>query len=63
MDEPQLPAEKRKAWSYALEINQLDGDYQPSSLLSSLMEKEILGEISADEIVKKLLQTYQQDGS
>lgn len=53
--------EKRKSWEYALDLNQIDGVYKPSPLLSDLMEKEIHGEISSDEIIEKLKQSYKQD--
>ena len=53
--------EKRKSWEYALDLNQIDGAYKPSPLLSDLMEKEIHGEISSDEIIEKFKQTYKQD--
>lgn len=46
--------EKRKSWEYALDLNQIDGEYKPSPLLSDLMDKEIQGETSSDEIVEKL---------
>src|SRR4051812_22852059 len=35
--------EKRKSWEYALNLNQIDGAYKPSPLLSDMMEKEIKG--------------------
>ena len=50
--------EKRKSWEYALNLNQIDGTYKPSPLLNDLMEKEINGELSSNEIVEKLKQTY-----
>ena len=52
--------EKRKSWEYALDLNQLDGAYEPSPLLSDMMEKEIHGDLSSDEIVKKLKQVYKE---
>lgn len=52
--------EKQKSWEYALELNQIDGPYKPSPLLSEMIEKEIQGELSSDEIVKKLKQEYTQ---
>jgi hypothetical protein len=52
--------EKRKSWEYAFDLNQIDGEYKPSPLLSDLMEKEIQGEISSDEMVEKLKKAYAQ---
>jgi hypothetical protein len=52
---------KRKAWKFARSINQLDGEYKPSDILSELIEKEINGEITADEIVKLLVKKYTQE--
>lgn len=52
--------EKRKSWEYALDLNQIDGSYKPSPLFNDLMEKEINGEISSDEMVKKLKQAYER---
>lgn len=51
---------KRKSWQFAQDINQIDGEYEPSPMLSDLIEKEIHGEISSNEIVKKLKQEYKQ---
>jgi hypothetical protein len=51
---------KRKSWQFAQDINQIDGEYEPSQLLSDMMEKEIHGELSSNEIVKKLKQEYKQ---
>lgn len=52
--------EKRKSWEYALNLNQIDGEYKPSHLLSDMMEKEIQGELTSDEIVEKLKQEYKR---
>ncbi|OIK06468.1 antitoxin VbhA family protein [Bacillus sp. MUM 13] len=52
--------EKRKSWEQALELNQIDGHYEPSPLLSDMMEKEIQGELSSGEIVERLKQSYRQ---
>lgn len=55
-------AEKKgESWRFALDINQIDGPYKPSPFLSDMMEKEIQGEISSDEIIEKLRQVYKQD--
>lgn len=52
--------EKRKSWENAISLNQLDGPYQPSPLLTDMMEKEIQGVLSSDDIVEKLKQTYKE---
>lgn len=52
--------EKRKSWGYALDLSQIDGEYKPSPLLSDLIEKEIHGELTSDEIVEKLKSEYGQ---
>mgnify|MGYP007008944170 CR=1 FL=1 len=57
----ELLEEKRKSWEFALDLNQIDGPYKPSPLLSDMMEKEIQGKISSDEIAEKLRQVYKQD--
>jgi hypothetical protein len=50
--------EKRKSWEFAVDLNQIDGAYKPSPLLSDMMEKDVLGELTSDEIVEKLKQEY-----
>ena len=52
--------EKRKTWEYAINLNQIDGEYRPSPLLADMMEKEIHGELSSDDIIEKLKQAYKQ---
>lgn len=52
--------EKQKSWEDAINLNQIDGPYKPSPLLSDLMQKEITGELSSDEIVEKLKIEYKQ---
>ncbi|HCX49594.1 MAG TPA: hypothetical protein DG757_11310 [Bacillus sp. (in: Bacteria)] len=52
--------ERRKSWEYAVDLNQIDGEYKPSPLLTGLMEKEIHGELSSDEIVKELKNAYKE---
>lgn len=52
--------EKQKPWEYAVDLNQIDGAYETSPLLTDMMEKEIYGDLSSDEIVEKLKQTYKQ---
>lgn len=53
--------QKRKSWEYALDLNQIDGEYKPSPLLAGLMEKEINGKLSSDEIVRKLKNAYMEN--
>ncbi|KAB2328001.1 hypothetical protein F7731_26140 [Cytobacillus depressus] len=53
--------DKQKLWKFALNINQIDGPYEPSLLLSNMMEQEIRGAISSDEIVQKLMLAYKQE--
>lgn len=50
--------EKRQDWEYAINLNQIDGPFEPSEKLKELMEKEINGEIKSDEIVKILVKKY-----
>lgn len=53
--------ERRKSWGNALDLNQIDGPYEPSPLLSDMMEKEIHGEITSEEMVEKLKSAYKQE--
>jgi hypothetical protein len=45
---------------YAIDLNQIDGEYRPSPLLADMMEKEIHGELSSDDMIEKLKQAYKQ---
>ena len=47
--------EKRKAWEWGIGTNQLDGEWIPSEELKELMEKEINGEITTEEIREILI--------
>ncbi|MEC2056163.1 hypothetical protein I6J18_01545 [Peribacillus psychrosaccharolyticus] len=38
--------ENQKAWIYAVNLNQIDGAYHPSALLTAMMKDEIQGGIS-----------------
>lgn len=49
--------EIQKAWIYAIKLNQRDGAYQPSALLTDMMKDEIQGKITTEEIVSKLKKT------
>lgn len=50
--------EKRENWEFAININQLDGEWVPSKEYKELMEKEINGEISKQEIREILNKKY-----
>jgi hypothetical protein len=50
--------EKRKAWEWGIGMNQLDGEWIPSEELKELMEKEINGEITTEEIREILIKKY-----
>lgn len=50
--------EKRKAWNFAIGLNQIDGEYKPSETLAKLIEKEINSEIEGEEILKILTEKY-----
>jgi hypothetical protein len=52
--------EKRKNWKYAVDLNQIDGPYKPSSLLDDLVEKKNQGKVSSDDIVKRLVEEYEE---
>ena len=52
--------ENQKAWIYAINLNQIDGGYQPSPLLTAMMMDEIQGNITSEEIVNKLKETYKK---
>lgn len=49
---------KRKNWEFALNMNQLDGEYIPSDELKELVEREINSEITTEEIVEILNKKY-----
>lgn len=48
---------KREAWDYAIGIVQLDG-IKPSDEFLELVEKEIRGEITRDDIRRALIEKY-----
>lgn len=52
--------EKRKAWEFGININQLDRAWEPSKEFKELMEREINGEITTDQMVKILVKKYTQ---
>jgi len=50
--------EKIKKWENAIALNQLDGEWIPSKEFMDLMEKEINGEITTEEMRKILTEKY-----
>ncbi|MBK5200329.1 MAG: antitoxin VbhA family protein [Spirochaetaceae bacterium] len=42
--------QKRASWDFAININQLDGEWIPSDEYKELIEKEINGEITIQEM-------------
>jgi hypothetical protein len=49
---------KRKAWDFAININQLDGEWIPSSEYKELMERQIEGEITTQQMRELLNKKY-----
>jgi len=50
--------EKRKAWEFARNINQLDGEWVPSDEYMELVEKQIHGEITTQDMIEILNKKY-----
>ncbi len=50
--------EKRRAWESAIALNQLDGEWIPSDEYMELVEKEINGEITTQEMINILNKKY-----
>ena len=50
--------EKRKDWEFGININQLDGAWEPSKEFKELVEREIRGEITTDQMVAILVKKY-----
>lgn len=50
--------EKRQAWEDAINMSQIDVHWEPDKEMKELIEKEINGEITTDEIVKFLVKKY-----
>ena len=50
--------DKRKSWNNAIAINQVKGDWIPDEEYLTLIEQEINGEITTEEIVKMLVNKY-----
>lgn len=53
-----LKKEKRAAWDFAININQLDGEWKPVEEYMELVEKEINGEITTEEMRNILNKKY-----
>ncbi|WP_461207638.1 antitoxin VbhA family protein [Clostridium sp. DL1XJH146] len=53
--------EKRKAWEFALGMNQIYGKYIPSDEMKELIEKNINEEITTDEIIDILIKKYTKE--
>jgi hypothetical protein len=51
-------AEKIKNWEDVIALNQLDGEWIPSKVYMDLVEKEINGEITTEEMIKILIEKY-----
>lgn len=50
--------EKIKSWESSIALNQLDRKWIPSEEFKDLMQKEINGEITTEEMIKNLIQKY-----
>ena len=50
--------DKRKSWNNAIAINQVKGDWIPDEEYLTLIEQDINGEITTEEIVKMLVNKY-----
>ncbi|MBD5403012.1 antitoxin VbhA family protein [bacterium] len=53
--------EKRKSWNYAIGMMQVDG-VKPDAEYLELVEKEINGEITLDEMELIILKQYDETG-
>ena len=51
--------ERRKSWDYAIGMSKIDGG-EPSQELLDLIEKEINGETTHEDIIKELHKLYQE---
>lgn len=52
--------EKRKNWKFAIDINQLDGEWIPNKEYMELIEKEINGEITTQQMREILNKKYSE---
>lgn len=50
----------RKAWNNAIALNQINGPWEPDAEFKELMEKEINGEITTQEMRERLIKKYTQ---
>lgn len=50
--------EKRKAWEFAIGMNQIDREWKPDDEYMELVEKEINGEITTEQIIEILNKKY-----
>ena len=50
--------EKRANWSYAINLNQIDGEWIPDKEYMELVEKEINGEITTQDMKEILNKKY-----
>lgn len=50
--------QKRANWNYAINLNQLDGEWIPDKEYMELVEKEINGEITTQGIIEILNKKY-----
>ena len=50
--------EKRNNWEFAIGMNQIDGPWEPDEEFKGLIEKQINGEITTNEMVKFLVKKY-----
>lgn len=49
---------KRKVWDFAININQLDGEWIPIDEYKELMERQIKGEITTQQMRELLNKKY-----
>lgn len=54
-------SEKRNAWNYAININQLDGEWIPSKEYMEFIEREINGEITTEQMREILTKKYSEN--
>jgi hypothetical protein len=57
--EKHLKDKKREAWDSALAIQKLDG-WEPDNEFKKLIEKDINGEISTEDIIKITINKYKK---
>ncbi len=57
--EAKLNNKSANSWKAALDMQKIDG-YKPNEEFKTLIKKEIKGEISTDDIIKKLTDKYKR---